>query len=211
MDPGQWLELTVADNGVGIAHEALPHVFEPFFSTKPLHEGAGLGLAQVYGIVQQHGGHIKLDSEPRHGTLVTIYLPLQEEPFARLHHGERPAKRVLIVEESSELRDALRETLSGSPYNVTLVATGKEALDVVRREGRAVDLIVGDLAMPQMSGISLLQAVRSQNDQCRMIIVSAYPKPADVTRFRAEGIVHWLGKPLSLDELVKRVEEVLSA
>lgn len=211
MDPGPWLHLTIADTGSGISPEALPHVFEPFFSTKPLHEGAGLGLAQVYGIVHQHGGHVKIDSEPQKGAIVSIYLPLQEDPEPLPTGPTTPPGvcSILVVEESAELRDALQDALSGLDHNLVLAASGKEALALVKQGALRPDLIIGDLAMPEMSGIALLQAVRVHSPRCRMIIISSYPTPADQTRLRAEGVIQWLSKPVSMSKLAERVQKVL--
>ena len=215
MDPGLWLQLTVVDSGAGIAPEALPHVFEPFFSTKPLHEGAGLGLPQVYGIVRQHGGHIKIDSESRKGTIVTMYLPLQKEPAP---DAPRPAalpghRTILVIEENEALRkalaDALHDTISGPAYHLALAASGKEALTLAQQQSLRPDLIVGDLAMPHMSGLDLLQSLRTYNPRCRMIVISSYPVPSDPSTLRAAGIIDWLPKPFAITDLARRIEKLL--
>ncbi|MFW6068642.1 MAG: ATP-binding protein, partial [Chloroflexota bacterium] len=211
MERGVWLHLTVTDTGSGIAPEALPHVFEPFFSTKPLHEGAGLGLAQVHGIVHQHGGHVKIESEPQKGAVVSIYLPLQEDPAPLPAEPTTPPGvcSILVVEENADLRDALEDALSGLKHNLVLTASGKEALTLVKQGALRPDLIIGDLAMPEISGIALLQAVRVHSPRCRMIIISSYPMPADQTRLRAEGVIQWLPKPVSMSELAERVQKAL--
>lgn len=215
MEPGLWLQMTIADTGAGIAPEALPHVFEPFFSTKPLHEGAGLGLAQVHGIVHQHGGHVKIDSETNRGTIVTIYLPLEPESTALPAHdagSNWPA--VLVVEHDDRLRkalgDALQRPVARLEHRLFLTGNGQEALALVRREKLRPALIIGDLALAQMSGLALLQAMRAQNRDCRMIIVSNYPVPANSANLRAAGIAAWLPKPFSMSDLLQQIERLLA-
>lgn len=217
MEAGSWLQLTVADSGSGIARDALPHIFEPFFSTKPAYEGAGLGLAQVYGIVKQHGGHVRVESEEQQGTLITVYLPLLDEPSvtSTVPLRKRGRRQILIVEENETLRralsDTLRDALAADDYDLAVVESGREALDIVRQGSMQPDLVIGDLVLPQMSGIALLQALRRFNSDCRMIITSNYPRPADEDDWHAQGIVDWLQKPVSMGDLVRRIQNVLGA
>lgn len=217
MTSGEWLQLSIADSGSGMAPETLSHVLEPFFSTKPLHEGAGLGLPQVYGIVQQHDGHVRVESEPHKGTVVTLYLPLHKEaqPGQGVSPEEPDERLILIVEDNQELRRALRESLyealADRGWRLALVASGKEALDVARRGATGPDLLIGDLVMPQMSGTALLQALRQQNPQCRMIVTSSYPRPTGDESWQVPGIAGWLQKPVSMQTLITKVKETLGA
>lgn len=217
MEPGRWLEIMLADTGSGIPPEALPHVFEPFFSSKPLHEGAGLGLPQVHGIVHQHGGHVKVESELHRGTVITIYLPLQQDITSLPElSGPLPDRlALLIVEQDDLLRKALGDALqdAGLPaaYQLVLASHGQEALFQIRQQRLQPALVIGDLALPQMSGLALLRALREQNPHCRMIIISSYPMPANGASLKAAGIAAWLPKPFSMTDLLQQINNLLSA
>lgn len=217
MTSGDWLQLSVADSGSGIAPEALSHVLEPFFSTKPVHEGAGLGLPQVYGIVQQHEGHVRVESEPGRGTAVTLYLPLHKEaqPVQGVPPKQPEERLILLVEDDEDLRGALRESLhealADTDWRLALVESGKEALDVAQRGAARPVLVIGDLVMPEMSGTALLQALRQQNPHCRMIITSNYPHPTGDESWQVPGIAGWLQKPVSIQTLIAKVKEALGA
>ncbi|MEE9617186.1 MAG: PAS domain S-box protein, partial [Anaerolineae bacterium] len=143
MEAGEWVQVTVADTGTGIPPDALPHMFEPFFTTKPVGQGTGLGLAQVYGIVKQHGGEIDVESELGHGVTFVIYLPAlpvsapealpREIPALAEGHGET----ILVVEDNPGAREALSDTLEMLNYRVLAAANGQEALEIYRSAAAA--------------------------------------------------------------------------
>ncbi|MFZ2421054.1 MAG: ATP-binding protein, partial [Anaerolineae bacterium] len=165
MAAGEWLCLIVADTGTGIAAEHLPHILEPFFTTKEPGKGTGLGLAQVYGIVKQHDGSMDVRSQVGQGSTFTFYLPLHtaapvqaQMAAAALTGG---SECILVVEDNPARRISVTETLTNLGYQVRSAADGVEALAILAEAGAAaVDLLVSDLVMPQMGGIELAQQVR---------------------------------------------------
>lgn len=182
MTPGEWLCLSVADTGVGIPPEVLPRIFEPFFTTKERGRGTGLGLAQVHGIVSQHGGHIRVISEVGKGTNVQIYLPAMGE-------GEYPAPEpiptapsvpggmVLLVEDDATVREAVRAGLEHLGCQVLVAGNGKEALTLSERRGREIGLLLTGMVMPDMGGLELVRVLRERAPDLPAVV-----KPVDLTR-----------------------------
>ncbi len=212
----QWIRLTVADTGVGIPSDALPHIFEPFFTTKGPGKGAGLGLAQVHGIVGQHGGHVNVESQPGMGTTFTIDLPAPGDAMAcavlpetsTIPQGQ--GEVVLIVEDEATLRAALREVLELLNYHVLVARDGRAALDVMAAQGARVDLVVSDVVMPGMGGIALFRALREAGWQTPVLFLTGHPMGKELEGLRAEGASAWLLKPPSLERLGQVIAEMLA-
>ncbi len=206
MRAGEWIRLTVADTGTGIAPEVVPHVFEPFFTTKGPGEGTGLGLAQVHGIVAQHGGEIRLDSRVGEGTTFTIYMPAQlsESEVTKTEvcelsppgHGET----ILVVEDNAAFRQALMDMLEQMAYRVLEAANGQEALTVLD-EHDDVALVLSDLVMPEMGGQALLRAMRARHLSIPVVILSGHPLENELERLRSYGLSGWLTKPPEMAQL----------
>lgn len=218
--PGSYACLRVTDTGSGIAPENLPHIFEPFFTTKDVGKGTGLGLATTYGIVQQHGGWIDVDSEVGRGTTFRVFLP-------RLRHArpsaaptvvpaaQRPSagrESILVVEDEAEVRSLIVEALSGFGYHVLQAASGPLALAVWREHGSSIDLLITDMVMPDgMNGLELASALKRANPGLKVIYISGYL--ADVSQeelLQSEGATY-LAKPFSLPALARVVRQSLDA
>jgi two-component system cell cycle sensor histidine kinase/response regulator CckA len=212
---GEWLRVTVLDTGVGIAAEALPHIFEPFFTTKEVGKGVGLGLAQVYGIVKQHGGEVSAASQPGQGAAFFIDLPaFHPEPEARLPEPSTdPLGRVhlLYVEDESLLREVFCDLLGLYGYEVWSAADGEEALTRYGERLAEIDLMITDLAMPGMNGVELHQQLRKRLPTLRTIVLSGYPAEHQLSHGADEGIVAWLQKPISMAILTAQIEEILKS
>jgi len=215
--PGRWLRLLVRDTGIGMNSAILPHIFEPFFTTKGPGEGAGLGLAQVYGIVHQHQGEIVVDSEPGRGTTFTVYLPLLVaepdgdelmEPGGRGTMGGQMAT-ILLVEDEAAVREALEATLEMLGYRVLVADDGNSALELFRRTERRIDLVLSDLVMARMGGEELYRRLQALEPGLKMMILTGYPLEDRGKALLEQGIVAWLPKPVSVDVLQARLEEVL--
>ncbi|MBC7226918.1 MAG: response regulator [Thermoflexales bacterium] len=213
MELGEWVCLEVADTGTGIPPEVLPHIFEPFFTTKPRGVGTGLGLAQVYGIVQQHGGHIGVETEVGKGTTFRVYLPaLAEEapPLEPTAEGPLPTGRgetVLLVEDHPALRAAGREVLKRLGYRVLEAADGREALEVYAAE--RVDLVLTDVVMPGMGGVALVEALRRRNPDVKVVAVTGYGEEQEVERIRQVGALEVVRKPFEVERLAETLRRVL--
>lgn len=216
MEAGEWIRLTVSDTGMGIAPDALLHIFEPFFTTKAPGEGSGLGLAQVYGIVGQHGGRIDVETQVGEGTTFIIYLPALavypvEPPTpddSTMPEGQ--GELVLVVEDETALRTALVQSLEYLNYQALEAANGEQALAVMEKHGKQVALVLSDMVMPVMGGIALLHALRQKGWEMPVILLTGHAMGKDFEELRAQGLTAWLLKPLSVERLAQELASALS-
>jgi len=221
MDAGEWVCLAVSDMGTGISPDVLPRIFEPFFTTKPKGEGTGLGLAQVYGIVKQHRGHIGVQTEEGRGTTVRIYLPAQEVQEAEEASPEEAAARgegetILVVEDEEKVRGLSRRILESLGYQVLTAANGREALEIYRtteracpEQGRGIDLLLTDMVMPEMGGKELIQELRKENPHLRAVAMTGYVLAEDLQELKEEGSLEVVYKPLDTNTLARVVRQAL--
>ncbi|HIC68083.1 MAG TPA: response regulator, partial [Candidatus Latescibacteria bacterium] len=179
--PGRYVTLALSDNGSGMAPEVQARIFEPFFTTKEREQGTGLGLATVYGIVQQAGGLIRLTSELGHGTTFTVFLPLREaEPEAATQfYGESLAQSggnetILLVEDEASILDVLSSNLEASGYKVLRALNGADAMALIQGHQGELDLLVSDVVMPVMSGPELYAQLRVSHPHIKVIFISGY-------------------------------------
>ncbi|MCB9421634.1 MAG: response regulator [Ardenticatenaceae bacterium] len=205
---GNWIVLTVADEGTGIADEILPHLFEPFFTTKPPGKGTGLGLAQVYGIVKQHEGHIDVHSEVGRGTTFTIFLPATSSALMEGAKGPQEAiplgegEVILVVEDDQDTRKAILTSLEILNYRILTVANGKTALAYLERHP-GIALILSDVYMPEMGGIELAEAL--YGTAVPVILMTGHEEEG-LQHLKDEGrIIDWLRKPLNLSLLAEAI------
>lgn len=220
---GEWVRVTVSDSGMGIPPDVLPHIFEPFFTTKPAGEGTGLGLAQVWGIVKQHEGHIDVATKVGEGTTFTLYLPALQEPppetltqdISTLPRGQ--GETILVVEDDPAAREVLVSSLETLNYRALEAANGREALEVFERHagddagsGQGIALVLSDRVMPEMGGAALLRALRNKGWMGRVILMTGHLVDEKDGDLQSEGVVEWLQKPVSLEQLAQVVARVLS-
>jgi CheY-like chemotaxis protein len=216
MSLGRWICIQVSDTGCGIAPEALPHIFEPFFTTKEIGSGTGLGLAQVYGIVQQHNGHILVRSELGRGTKFSIFLPALFAPTTLLSPGRtEPVERghqqsILVVEDDAATREGVREVLESLNYRVQVATDGKEALSIYGSHG-GFDLVITDLVMPGLGGMALYKTLRETDPGVRVIIMTGYPLGHGTRELLEEGQIFWIQKPLNTVMLAGAIRQVLQS
>jgi two-component system cell cycle sensor histidine kinase/response regulator CckA len=215
--PGRYVCIAVTDTGCGMSPEVLARVFEPFFTTKESGKGTGLGLATVYGIVKQSGGHITVYSEVSHGTTFKIYLPLTEEPVSApdiVALGDFvPAgtETILLVEDEDSLREVTRLYLVNKGYFVSTAANAEAAVTAVERESRGIDLLLTDVVLPGTSGVDLAQRLTAHNPQLRVLFMSGYTADAIVHHGGHAADFAFLSKPFSLSTLAKKIRSVLDA
>jgi signal transduction histidine kinase len=215
VEPGRYVLLAVSDTGVGMAEETAARIFEPFFTTKEAGKGTGLGLATVYGIVKQSGGHISVYSEVGHGSTFKVYLPLSEEGLAApaaapAAKPEGGSEAILLLEDEPALRELVREVLVKAGYTVMTGHTPGEALQHAL-DGRApVDLVLTDVVMPNLSGKQAADRVRVVHPGAAILYMSGYTDEAIGHHGVLEASEHFLQKPFTTDVLLDKVRQVLS-
>jgi PAS domain S-box-containing protein len=212
---GDYVVLSIADSGQGIPPEHLPHIFEPFYTTKEAGKGTGLGLATVYGIVKQNAGFIWVYSEPELGTTFKIYLPAIH-PLTRARQVQttsEPAPRgcetLLLVEDEASVRQASRQFLRQSGYTVLEAADGEQALRVSREYPGPIDLMISDVVMPKMGGPRLAEWLSDERPDLKVLFVSGYAENTVLQHGKVDVTTRFLQKPFSLKALARKVREVL--
>lgn len=210
---GHYLVISVTDTGSGIAPEHRDRVFEPFFTTREVGVGSGLGLSMVHGFVKQSGGHVRLQSEVGKGTTVELYLPRamtsEESVVADPARAARPEAAVLVVEDDPAVRAVTVRLLQGAGYSVNEAADGAAALDVLEKRGPP-DLLLSDVVLPRgMDGYALASQARMRYPGIRVLLMSGYPR--DALAGADSSDVRLLRKPFTSRQLHRAVEETLSA
>lgn len=210
LEPGDYVCISVSDDGPGMPPDVLAHAFEPFFTTKSRGKGTGLGLAQLYGFAKQSGGAARIASELGSGTTVSIYLPRTHEKVAddalgrpERHHAARA--KILLVDDDDDVRTVASETVQELGYKVTAVATADEAINRLRTD--RFDLLITDIAMPGMNGVELARHVRKISERMPILFSSGY---ADVQTFGEElSDETVLKKPFRIADVAARIEAAL--
>jgi len=214
MKPGKYARLTVSDTGHGIEPAVLERIFDPYFTTKEPGKGTGLGLSVVYGIVNTHGGHISVSSEPGKGTKFDVYLPLFEsaeieaekvspEPLAT---GD---EHILLVDDENQIVDVVRQMLERLGYQVTVRTSSIEALEAFRASPDKFDLVITDLTMPNMTGDKLSGELMNIRSDIPIILCTGFSEKMSEERANALGLKGFLMKPVIINALAKTVREVL--
>lgn len=212
--PGSYVVLVVTDTGTGMDEETQAHLFEPFFTTKQVGKGTGLGLATVYGVVKQSGGHIGVQSEPGKGTTVEVYLPRTHDPLESMQSSGPPltslggSETILLVEDDDTVREVAREILERSGYRVLAVPSGDEALRTMGTHAGPVHLLVTDIIMPRMSGYEVASNLTRRRPEIKVLFVSGYTDVPDGVWDRHAPL---LRKPFTPDVLLRAVRHVLDA
>jgi PAS domain S-box-containing protein len=207
--PGRYAVIEVTDTGCGMTAAVLSRIFEPFFTTKDVGKGTGLGLSTVYGIVQQAGGHIQVESAPGAGTTFHIYLPSAIEDRRAAAEGVAAARgssgseTILLTEDEDAVREIVAETLRDRGYTVLEARHGREALELAEARQGPIDLLLTDIVMPRMGGPELWARIRERFPETRVLFLSGHTGAAP-----APGPV-LLRKPFSPEDLVVKVREIL--
>ena len=214
---GEYILLTVTDTGTGMTPEVIARAFEPFFTTKPIGQGTGLGLSMVYGFVKQTGGHVRIDSTPGQGTLITLFLPrnrtqaehaeeLKQAPEAV--QGAEADETVLVVEDEAAVRMLVVEVLQELGYRVLEAVDGNSALPYFSSDQR-IDLLVSDIGLPGINGRQLAEIARQHRPELRVLFITGYAPNAEVRgEFLGPGM-DMLAKPFSVDVLGSKVRQLI--
>lgn len=214
--PGQYALISISDTGSGMDKATSTRIFEPFFTTKERGQGTGLGLSMAYGIISQHNGSISVYSEPGHGTVFRIYLPLQADrspeevvPIRKSHPGG--GETILLVEDDPHVRATNSAILESVGYNVLTAAAGQEAIDLFDRYVSRIALVILDVVMPGMNGRELCRRLRGLGCDAKILFVSGYT--ADI--LQKKGIVdediNFTSKPLETSPFLGRVRELIDS
>ena len=218
--PGQYVMLSVSDTGLGMDAQTAGRAFEPFYTTKPVGQGTGLGLSQVYGFVKQSGGHIKIYSEVGMGTTIRIYLPRviadrgneSEIIPSSLPPSKAHRERVLVVEDHEDVRVQSVESLRELGYLVFEAADARSALRLLEQQQGEIDLLFTDVVLPGgISGAQLAAEATARWPKLRVLFTTGYARNAIVHHGRLDAGVQLITKPFSFDELASKVRDVLEA
>ncbi len=209
--PGVWALVAISDTGIGMDAETQGRIFEPFFSTREVGEGTGLGLATSYGFVQQSGGFIFVDSAPGEGARFSLYLPAHLDPeiepaVAQEEPLEPGDETILLVEDEDKVRDVLRRILEGRGYRVLVAGSGTEAIEIAAGSTEPIDLLLTDLTMPGLKGIEIAALLSADRPELRVLYMSGYRSSA--VSARKEGPL-CLQKPFSAGVLARAVRQVI--
>jgi two-component system cell cycle sensor histidine kinase/response regulator CckA len=211
--PGQYAKLMVSDNGIGMDTEILDRVFEPYFTTKAIGEGTGIGMAVVHGIVERHGGEIIVDSKPRRGTTFTICLPAHEDLLER-KTDERDIlpvgdEYILYVDDEPLIAKLGKRLLESLGYTTESTTDPEKALDMVRNDPNKFDLLITDMAMPNMTGDQLIIETLKIRQNMPTIICTGYSAKISEKEAADIGVRSCLMKPINISALAKMVRKVL--
>jgi len=215
LPPGRYAALKVSDTGAGIPKDVLDRVFEPFFTTKPKGRGTGLGLATVYGIINQAGGRVRIYSEPGIGTILTALLPATEQnpvtaPVSPARPQQGHGQTVLVVEDEPAMREVTRRILARNGYHVVDAASGHDALSILASQLNQIDVLLTDVIMPQMQGRELADKILILQPATRVVFMSGYTQGLLSQQGVLEPGVHLIEKPFSEITLLNKLHEVLS-
>ncbi|MCF7942663.1 MAG: PAS domain S-box protein [Spirochaetia bacterium] len=210
--------LTVRDTGTGMTEELQQHMFEPFYTTKPQGSGTGLGLSTVFGIVKQHHGNIAVNSQPGKGTECTITLALAEMPAVTRPSDEFPADRrqhgretIIVVEDTSEVLELVTQVLRSAGYTVLPFRNPTDGLKAAVAAGQQADLILSDILMPQLDGITLLQRIRAVRPGQKALFMSGYADEQTGIHMQEHADVRLLQKPFTTEQLLMEVRRAIEA
>jgi signal transduction histidine kinase len=214
--PGEYVNISVSDTGVGMSPAIAKSAFEPFFTTKKIGMGTGLGLSQVYGFVKQSNGHIKIYSEPGHGTTIQIYLPRYygEAAVKPIRRDARPLLAgspqnvILVVEDESRLRELTVDTLTELGYTVLSAGSAKDALDLIDGHPE-IRLLFTDIVMPEMGGDKLADEAIKRRPRLRILFTTGFARNAVVHNGVLDAGVNFIAKPFVMEELAEKVHQIL--
>ncbi len=221
MPPGHYVLIEVEDTGIGIDSKNLNRIFDPFFSTKEKGHGTGLGLSTVYGIVNQTGGFVSVESELNVGTKFSLYFPmvsaqdLENEKAKQKSNEKRNADltgtgTILLVEDEDAVRMFSSRALREKGYRIIEASNGESALEFLKKNASTIDLVITDVVMPKMDGPTLMDHIKNLNPKMKVIFISGYTENNFRDSLTQNNHVHFLSKPFNLKELANKVKEVLS-
>jgi PAS domain S-box-containing protein len=212
--PGRYVKITVTDTGIGMDKETQKRIFEPFFTTKTMGRGTGLGLASVYGIIKGHKGFINVYSEKSHGTTFSIHLPVSDKspviqkPVAAsvIRQGH---ETILLVDDEDVITDVTGQMISGMGYQILVANSGETAIEIFKENHARIDLVIMDMIMPGTGGAETFKALKAIDSKVKVILSSGYTLNGEAKHIMDQGVLAFLQKPYTLDEISKKMRDVL--
>ncbi len=212
---GDFVLVTVSDTGVGMDPKTMDRIFEPFFSTKPVHKGTGLGLASVYGIVKSHGGAIDVASAPGEGTVFSIYLPASRKPLSAEPPRARKAAHgrgtILLIDDEKPVLAVAADMLKAIGYETLTASDGRQGLELFALEKDRIDLVVLDMIMPDMNGGEVFDRLRAVKPGVPVLLSSGYSLDGKAMDILERGCNGFIQKPFGMEELSEKIQSILSA
>jgi len=213
--PGNYVMLTVTDNGSGMDKKTMERIFEPFFTTKEMGRGTGLGLASVYGIIKGHGGFIDVESEKGSGTTFRIYLTATDKAVARNGaEAHEPIKRgsetILLVDDEQMMVEIGRDLLQTMGYRIITARDGEEAVEIYRGRRDEIDLVLLDIVMPKMGGGQAYDCMKAINPDVKVLLLSGYSIDGEATQILERGCNGFIQKPFNMEQLSRSVHAALA-
>lgn len=213
----EYVEVQIADTGLGMDEATRQKIFEPFFTTKGIGRGTGLGLSVVYGIVESHRGFIDVQSEPGAGTTFKLYFPVLQHPIEAMDlANESPGGfggqvgTILVVEDEEMLRELLRSILTSKGHELLLAKDGEEGVEVFIKNKDRIDLVISDLGLPKLSGEEVVSRIRKISPQMKIAVASGFIAPEVKAVLDEEGVEHFVQKPYRAAEVLRTVNEMIA-
>lgn len=216
--PGKYVKVSITDNGKGMDSEIQKHIFEPFFTTKKTGMGTGMGLASVYGTIQNHHGAITVYSEVDKGTVFRIFLPLNDEAgdfdekkIKKIKKIKKGNARILLVDDEQLVRELGADSLRNLGYKVTLCGDGEEAVEYYKKSWKEIDLVILDMIMPKMGGRETFLAMRDINPEIKAVLCSGFSSENESQEILDEGLLGFIAKPFTQSELSEKISSALES
>lgn len=217
LQPGRYLQIDVSDNGAGIPADIMNRIFDPYFTTKPLGDNSGMGLAVVHGIVKSHSGVIMVESRPDEGTRFSVYLPVAKEgvPLSNINVEQesisRGTENILLVDDEEDIVMMFTQLLSKTGYRVQAYSDPVQALEIFESSPESFDLVISDMTMPEMSGIDLTRAIREKRSDIPIIICTGYRDLPTIEDADCLYISEFVLKPVVFKKFAATIRQVLDA
>lgn len=213
LKPGDYIETSVSDTGIGMDAETQQRIFDPFFTTKEIGRGTGLGLASVYGIIKGHGGFILVNSEKNRGTTFKFYLPRSDKKVVKKEDAQ-PAllkghETILLVDDEEMVLEVGGEMLKSLGYTILTAGTGKEAIEIFHANSKTISLVILDMIMPEMSGGAVFDALKSRYPGIRVLLSSGYSLDGQAGEILKRGCAGFIQKPFNINRISREVRKVL--
>jgi CheY-like chemotaxis protein len=213
MKPGRFVKISITDTGIGMDALTQQRIFDPFFTTKEKDRGTGLGLASAYGIINNHGGIIRVYSEQGEGTTFNIYLPVTEKPVSRQQRQEKELLRgsgvILLVDDEEMILEIGKDLIEKLGYQVITAPNGKKALEIYKRDQNKIDMVILDMIMPDLSGGETYSLLKEINPSIKTLLSSGYSINGKAQAILNNGYSGFIQKPFNLTDLSHKISKIL--